>query len=158
MRNTTISVIVTAAMSSSRNRPVVVPNGYISPDMKFFPLAIPVIIVRSSVRRGNIHFNKVDIDDDYGYYNDIENNSKKFKKALMKKFRDRLPPCYHVGERLWYVDELKIQDEKKIYPPYIDRGFSSVDEFIEYNAKRIYDGTVELYKYLQRLCPDAFKK
>ena len=143
-------------------RSVWVPNGYISPEMKFFPLAVPAIIVSSSAAPN--HFNAVTIPNDYGYYNDPEYNSAKFRSALMIKFinhktyfkyRKRKVP-YLDSVRGYYVDEKRIKDV--VYPPYIDHGFSGIDEFIEYNANRIYEGTMNLNRFILRdLCPGAFK-
>ena len=124
------------------------PDGYISPEMKFFPFAIPVIIVRSSVGEHDMHFNKVVIPNYYGYYNfpDYKKNSKKFKWVLMNKFQN--------GNKL-FNDQIHTIDadyisEHVIYPRYIDPGFSSVDDFIEYNAQRIYEGTMKVNDYIHQ--------
>ena len=139
--------------------------------MKFFPLAIPVIIVRSSANNSSRHFNAVTIPNDYGYYNNSEykDNSTKFISALMLKFSNyetyfrprkrKQREHFHLNtssERGYYVDEKLIVDDN-VYPPYIDHGFSGIDEFIEYNVNRIYEGTVKLNELLKKLLPGAFK-
>ena len=163
-------------MKDDNMRSVLVPTEYISPEMKFFPLAIPVIIVRSSANNSSRHFNAVTIPNDYGYYNisEYDDNSTKFISALLLKFnnyetyfrprkRKQRERFHHntsssssSSELGYYVDEKLIVDDN-VFPPYVDHGFSGIDEFIEYNVNRIYEGTVKLNEFLRKILPSAFK-
>lgn len=137
-----------------------IPKEYISPEMKFFPLAVPAIIVRSSANTSPHHFNVINIPNNYGYYADPEYQeySAKFISTLLMKFKDKKiywnpgkrKNQYFKSERGYFVDEKLIIDNN-IYPPYIDDGLSGINDFIEYNANRIYEGTMNLNRFLQNL-------
>ena len=154
---------------------LVVPLSYITPDMKYYPFAIPVLIFRSTVKLDS-HFNQIHFSRDCKYKKNLPDyHGLEFTKSLMTKLGREYIICnkflidysstmlatdtihrqeagkvkmigYQKGEKGVYIDECML---KNVNFPSPRSNFSSIDDFIESNACRIHDGTNILIAYLK---------
>ena len=151
-----------------------VPLSHITPDMKYYPFAVPVLILRSTVKL-DTHFNQIHFSRDYKYKKNLQDNELKFTKSLMAKLGRQYTICdktlidyspnllaadtihvqvggkvkmisYRRSEKGVYIDESMLRN---VNFPSPRTDYSSIDDFIESNACRIRDGTNILISYLR---------